>query len=213
MKSKKLLLELVHQVYQFEEENPHLDNLDMEGFLAFMQIKSQRLKENESVSRSLSGDIRPQGFHFQENLPTKLSRLIGLIYRYAKEYTKKALEGSDLKTVEEFSFLVILMTYQKLSKTDLILKNVMPKTSGTEVVKRLLKKNLISQFDDENDKRTQLVSITGKGLSELKKVFPQMHLASKVIVGNLSEEEGRTLVFLLEKLEAFHNDLFLNCRD
>lgn len=105
------------------------------------------------------------------------------------------------------------MTYDHLSKTELILKNVMSKTSGTEVIKRLLKKGLIRQFDDQKDKRSQLVAITFEGLKEMKKVFPRMQTASKIIAGQLTAPEQQTLAFLLKKLEAHHNTLFLQHRD
>ena len=86
----------------------------------------------------------------------------------------------------------------------------MNKTSGTEVIKRLLKKGMIAQFRDENDRRSQLVSITESGIAEMKKVFPKMQLATEIISGNLSENEKHTLIFLLQKLELYHHDVYLN---
>ena len=213
MKTKKLLVELVECVSLLESENPHLERYDLQGFMAFLQSRSVTGKQEHFAPRKIAGHRKPHGFHLHENPANILSRLIGLIYRYAREYTKKALEGSSLQTVEEFSFLVVLMTYDSLTKTELILKNAMVKTSGTEVVKRLLKKKLIRQFDDINDKRSQLVAITGQGLAEMKIVFPRMHLASDIIAGNLDPAELHTLVFLLQKLEAYHNELFLGRKD
>jgi|SRR5690625_3984770 len=213
MKSKELLLQIVEHLDAFEKENKHLEQYTLRDFLSYMQSRTGSETESLPAPRHIAGGKKPEGFRMQENTANLLSRLISLIYRYAKEYTKKALEESDLQTVEEFSFLIVLMTYDHLSKTELILKNVMAKTSGAEVVKRLLKKGLIMQFDDEKDKRSQLVAITPKGLKEMKKVFPRMHIASEIITGNLSISEQETLAFLLQKLEAYHNKLFLLHRD
>lgn len=212
MKSKELLTGLIEQLAVFEEENPHLEHYRLEDFLSFLQTRTFEKSQIVS-SRHIAGNKKPAGFHFQENTSIMLSRLVSLIYRYAKEYTKKALSESALQTVEEFSYLVVLMTFDSLSKTELILKNVMGKTSGMEVIRRLLKKGLIRQFADKQDKRSQLVSITPKGLKEMKKVFPKMQMASEIITGNLSLQEQETLVFLLQKLEAFHNQLFLTYKD
>lgn len=212
MKSKEILTQLIDYLEVFEEENEHLSRYTLNDFLSFLQSRIGE-KNSPTATRGIGGHKRQTGFQFQENTSTVLARLISLNYRYAKEYTKKALEGSELQTVEEFSFLIVLMTYDHLSKTELILKNVMSKTSGTEVIKRLLKKGLIKQFADKKDKRSQLVAVTSKGLKEMKKVFPKMQMASRIISGKLSLPEQQTLMFLLQKLEAHHNHLFLQHRD
>ncbi len=212
MKTKALQIQLLEYVDRFEKENPHLEEYRWKDFLSF--LRSIEKEENKSFpSRTISGDRMPEGLSLKGGNSEMLSRQISLIYRYTKAYTKKALKESLLQTVEEFSFLVVLMTYDYLSKTDLILKNVMSKTSGTEVIKRLLKKGLITQFADEEDKRSRLVSITSKGLEEMKKIFPKMQLASEVVRGNLTPSEERTLLFLLQKLESCHHDLFLNHKE
>lgn len=213
MSSKALIIQLVEYVDQFEKQNDHLDDYTMEGFLSFMQAREFDRKEQVLKSSNRIGPKRPEGVVAGQNFTAILSRMIGLIYRYAREYTKMALEDSELQTMEEFSFLIVLTTYDSLSKTDLIQKNVMPKTSGTEVVKRLLRKKLIHQFDDENDRRSQLVAVTPKGMEELKKVFPKMRMASEVITGNLTLQEQQTLSFLLQKLDAWHNNIYLNHRE
>ncbi len=212
MKSRETLIQVIEYLAVFEEENPHLEGYELNDFLSFMQSRTCKVSAKQ-IARPIGGSKKPGGFNFSENAKALLSRQIGLIYRYAKEYTKKALKGSSLQTVEEFSFLVVLMTYDHLSKTDLILKNVMGKTSGIEVIKRLLKKGLIRQFADKKDRRSQLVAITEKGLKEMKKVFPKMQIASEIIAGNLTVSEQRTLLFLLQKLDTYHNNLFLNHRD
>jgi hypothetical protein len=52
------------------------------------------------------------------------------MYRYAKGYIKKALQESIIQTPDEFSFLITLMTFESLTKTELINKQVIEKTSG-----------------------------------------------------------------------------------
>jgi hypothetical protein len=37
-----------------------------------------------------------------------------------------------------------------------------------------------------------------------------MNMVAKIIVGKLSKEEQQTLVYLLRKLDDYHNDIFLN---
>lgn len=120
--NKKVLIELIEQMSVFESENPQLTDYNLKDFLSFMQTRTYSEDKPETFHRKDGGDKRPEGFSFHEDSAVILARLISLMYRYAKEYTKKALAGSRLQTVEEFSFLIILLTYDSLSKTELIQK-------------------------------------------------------------------------------------------
>ncbi len=144
---------------------------------------------------------------------TDISILIILMFRYAKGYTKKALKDSMINTADEFSFLITLMTYESLSKTELIVKQVMEKTSGTEIINRLLKLGLVEQYNDEVDKRSICVKITHAGRMELVKVLPHMNTVSQIVTGNLNETEKSMLAYMLRKIEHYHNDIFLNKKD
>jgi DNA-binding MarR family transcriptional regulator len=105
------------------------------------------------------------------------------------------------------------MTHESLTKTELINKQIMEKTSGTEVIKRLLNNGMISEFSDENDRRSVRVKITPKGYQSIAGILPNMSLVSEIVVGNLSEQEIVTLAYLLKKLDHYHNDIFLNKRN
>jgi DNA-binding MarR family transcriptional regulator len=89
----------------------------------------------------------------------------------------------------------------------------MEKTSGSEVIRRLIKRGLIVESADEDDKRSVRVSITRSGREEILKILPLMSKVSNIVVGNLSNEEINTLSYLLKKLDYFHNDIYLNKRD
>ena len=108
--------------------------------------------------------------------------------------------------------MIILLTHDSLSKTELINKNVHEKTTGMEIIKRLLRMGLISQFDDDLDKRSQRVAITEKGKYTIFSILDKMEDVSKIVSGNLSDLEKHTLKQLLEKLDHFHYDIFINDR-
>ena len=105
------------------------------------------------------------------------------------------------------------MTYDSLSKGELITKQVMEKTSGSEIIRRLIKKGLIVESPDENDKRSIRVSVTKYGREEILKILPIMSKVTKIVAGNLNAEEINTLSYLLKKLDYFHNDIYLNKKD
>jgi DNA-binding MarR family transcriptional regulator len=132
--------------------------------------------------------------------------------RYAKWYIKKVLRDSLLQTPDEFSFLISLMTYDSLNKSELITKQIMEKTSGTEVINRLVKRGMIFETADQNDKRSIRVSITKSGREEILRILPLMTKVTEIVVGDLSAEEINTLSYLLKKLDYFHNDIYINKR-
>lgn len=144
---------------------------------------------------------------------TEISTLLVFMYRYAVIYFKKALKEGNINTLDEFSFLITLMTYTSLTKTELIQKLIMEKTSDVEVIKRSVKHGLIEEFANPNDKRSVLVAITAKGKEELSSLLPRMGLVGSVVVGNLNPTEVSSLSYLLRKLDYYHNDIFLHHRN
>lgn len=212
MKSRKVLTQIIELIDTFEANNPHLEEYNINDFLSYLESQSYGGKQ-DALTTGLMREINLSGIKVHENRANIISRQVSLVYRYVKEYTKKGLEGSDLKTIEEFSYLIVLMAYDSLTKTELIQKNAMGKTSGIEVIKRLLQKNLIKQFADTKDRRSQRVKITHEGIMEMRKIFPQVQSASDVIAGNLSQSEQQTLIFLLQKLNMHHHEIFLNHLD
>ncbi|MCK7530192.1 MAG: winged helix DNA-binding protein [Marinilabiliales bacterium] len=162
--------------------------------------------------REISGENKGWFKDEYRNTTSDISILIVLMNHYAKWYIKKVLRDSHLQTPDEFSFLITLMTYDSLSKSELITKQVMEKTSGSEVIRRLIKRGLIVESADENDKRSIRVSITKSGREEILKILPLMSKVTKIVVGNLSAEEINTLSYLLKKLDYFHNDIYINKR-
>ena len=144
---------------------------------------------------------------------TDISILLVMMFRYAKGYIKKALKDSKIKTADDFSFMITLLTYDSMTKMELINLQVMEKTSGTEIINRLIKLGLVEQSQDEKDKRSVRIKLTDAGKKEIYSILPQMRLVSQIVTGNLSENEINTLAYTLRKLDHFHNDIFNNQKD
>lgn len=212
MRSKEILITLINELATFEAENEQIEHLAMQDFLGFLNTKhSKNLLHSEE--RELAGSEGQWVQNLGDNVETNIATSVNLMYRYAKGYIKKAIHGSIIQTVDELTFLLVLITFESLSKSELIAKNIMEKTSGIEVIKRLLNQELILQFADENDKRSQRVAITPKGIEELMKVMPNVALVSDVVSGNLTATERSTLAYLLKKLDHHHHDIYTNAKD
>ncbi len=207
MSSKRILIELIEELDNFENQGLGGKDIQLSDFLAYLNNKNEGL---EFKGREIGGGENPEFTQAGETVDTEIARLLVILYRYAKGHLKKLTRESIIQTPEELSFLLVLMSFPSLTKTELIIKNVMEKTSGIEVIKRLLKKDLVIQFNDPNDKRSQQVKITEMGKHELFKLLPSMQGVSTLISGNLSDSEKSNLRYLLKKLDLFHHEIYVS---
>lgn len=206
MKSYKLVHQLLNLVEEFEQEytGGELCLSDFSGFLI------NKLEHSDSYKTSLDvrfGKMEEETQELAYQIDNAIGRLFVYMSRYAKSYIKKTLEGTPLQSPEDFTALAILLTHESLSKGELISRNIQEKTSGTEVIRRLLAAGLVKQWDDQTDKRSKRISITDTGRDLLHQVFDDMNYVGKMVTGNLSYSEKLKLQYLLNKLETFHFQL------
>ena len=140
-----------------------------------------------------------------ESSETILTMLISYLNRYAKHYSKKALEDTPLSTIDEFTFLATLSYQESLTKTELIQAHLLEITSGIEIIKRLTKSGLLASFSDPNDRRSKRVKLTPKGREVFKDVMEKMDEVAHILAGDLSASERDQLLPLLYKLNDFHS--------
>ena len=210
MKKSEILTTLINRFFAFDAEKGNQEEYSIEEFIGYLNAKSG---SQDLGMREISGENKGWFKDEYRNTTSDISILIVLMYHYAKGYIKKALRESYLQTPDEFSFLITLMTYDSLSKSELITKQVMEKTSGSEIIRRLINRGMVVESADENDKRSIRVSITKSGREEVISILPLMSKVTKIVVGNLSTEEINTLSYLLKKLDYFHSDIYTNKRE
>lgn len=211
MDSKYLLIkQLIDNVAHYEAELSPGAAINMEGFLNFAQ---GNLQNDYLQKRNLAGNLELEVQERGNKQETTIAILVTFIYRYARLYAKKVLQNSAFSTLDEFSYTITLLTHVSLSKKELIQKNVHEKTTGMEIIKRLLKHGLIRQFNSEEDRRSQRVAITESGRSAVFSVLHKLEDVSTIMTGNLSATEKRTLTNILKKLDHFHFDIFVNEHD
>ncbi len=210
MKKSEILTTLITHFFSFDAEMGNNEEYSIDEFIGYLNAKSGG---QELAMREISGENKGWFKDEYHNTISDISILIVLMNHYAKWYIKKVLRDSHLQTPDEFSFLITLMTYDSLSKSELITKQVMEKTSGSEVIRRLIKRGLIFESANEKDKRSVRVSISKSGREEILRILPEMSKVTKIVVGNLCAEEINTLSYLLKKLDYFHNDIYINNRD
>ena len=193
MRTKNILKEIIDELDQFEQTLQDDKEVGMKDFLAY-------LSTNKNQSPRYSADI-------------EIVQQISLLHRYSKFYVKKILKDSPMQTMDEYTYLIPLLESESMTKTELNNMNAMEKTSGNEVINRLLKKNLIKQKRDELDRRSMRVYITDLGKRELFKIIPDLQKIAIFFSSNLSQFQKLSLASNLNSMSHLHKDIFLNDKD
>lgn len=191
-----LVKNVIDLVAEFELQNQtNKYTNDMEGFKKWMSQQQVPVATWEGQAQGRSAD-------------SVISTLLVHMNRFAKNYAKAAILGSDFTTQEDFIYLINLKAFGKMSKIDLIKKNVHDKPVGTLIINRLLAKNWITQEDSDFDKRSKIINITPKGLDVLEQQMGKIRQATSIVSANLSETEKIELINLLNKLNDFHANIY-----
>lgn len=145
---------------------------------------------------SLENDIQQTKFRNEYQ-----KAVINLIYTFnwLTEKNKQFFEKADI-TSQQFNILRILRGAGAPLSTLQIRQRMLDKMSDTSrIVDRLVKKDLVKKVICKTDRRLVDVTISEKGLSLLKELDGYNDELDS-IVGNISEEEAKTLNQLLDKM-------------
>jgi len=197
-----LLKELIDRCEQFESVNQNNEYPnDIDGFRQWVCGKTR------------AEESRPEpGWDGKEKGRTPesvISTMIVHMNRYAKTYSKSAIHGSDFSTQEEFIYLITLTAYGEMTKTELIRRNIQDKPSGMLIINRLLQQGWVVQVDSAVDKRSKVLRLTAKGKTALGQIKKRIDTATQLVAGDLTRPEKLELIRLLQKLEQFHEPIFL----
>lgn len=131
-----------------------------------------------------------------------ISYLIQRVSRLNKFFGKKALKGTDIKSVDEFALLNTIYHNRGIAKSELYKKAAFETTTGTQILNRLIKKELVKEYLCEQDKRVSRTELTNRGHSVREVAFAAMKKEVKFKVSPLDQEEKANLEKLLKKIDA-----------
>lgn len=201
--SYQLLHELLDLVERYEEFRGNAE-LSMSNFLRFAD---QSLEQQASTEES---GVAMKGHAY---LNAMIARDISFVYRYMRYIVRKAIKDTPLQTIDEYTYLITLMAKGEMTKTELNNYNVIEKTSGSEIIRRLLKSGLISQMRNMEDRRSLLLSITPEGRRVVRDLLPRMQQSSDILLRDLSWDQKIFLHTLHEQLYESNHPLVLTERE
>ncbi len=143
-------------------------------------------------------------------LDVMASYLIGGLASYAEVWVKVTYEGLPLLSLGDFAILKTIQQLGNPSKTQVAEEVTMERTTCIESIKRLARNGILQEETDPSDRRLKRVRLTPDGQALLRVVDAKMVSLGKLLVGNLSHMEKKSLIPLLNKLKCFHEDLYKN---
>lgn len=196
----KLIRLLLDYVEAYASEH---DNDDIQEFSVFLSNHVSAASARPLDSEPEKGDY----VNYKKYRDVEFSSDLTTLFRFAKIYIKKAFANTSFKSIDEYGFLASLFKDKSLLKSELIQMHLLEISSGSEIIKRLVKSGLIYEYADENDKRARRIALTEKGEKEIIMSFNEMHMVSEIIIGNLTEEELNNSLAIFRKLIYFHKHL------
>ena len=137
-----------------------------------------------------------------------IAMFLTIMSKYAQFYAKKVFRNTEVYSLEDFSVLVTLYPEKEFKKIDVLKYCILEKSSGNEVLKRLLRDNMLQERENPNDARSKLLSLTDKGKYQFELIQKGIENMSKHVTGDLSDEEKNQLLSILFKLHNFHQPYF-----
>jgi DNA-binding MarR family transcriptional regulator len=117
-----------------------------------------------------------------------------------KKQAKSILAESNLSSLDEYSFLLHLNHQESFRKMEIIEIHNLEAPTGIEIIKRLLKNDLIEEFPDKDDKRAKRIKITNTGKSHLLTIKQKIDQVFSAFEEPLSLNEKIQMSGLLDKL-------------
>ncbi|WP_207428650.1 MarR family winged helix-turn-helix transcriptional regulator [Pedobacter sp. SYSU D00535] len=133
-----------------------------------------------------------------------INTLLVHLFRYAKIYSKLAIAESPFATIDDVIFLINLRHRGAMTKIELIELNIHEKSTGIQIINRLISSGFVAEAINPSDKRSKKICITEAGIKALEANMDSVRAASKIVVGDLNKSEKLQLIGLLQKLETFH---------
>jgi DNA-binding PadR family transcriptional regulator len=187
-------VELVRLWGAYEEQNPNatLDNF-FRHQLSLISKKPEKSEQQEKLIPDING---------------RLMILLRRIAKYHITYSNKALEGTGFDQIEEFGLLVTIFNEVNPIKSEAIYNNIIELSSGTNMLNRLKKRGLVSEYSDTEDKRVKRLQVTEKGKQALMIAKDKVQQVAIMMTYGLSDEDKQVCIQLLSPANNRFNGMF-----
>lgn len=180
----------------YEASGGNTDHFDQEDFVSWLITSQRRVIQPEAAA---SAEPFANGL---------IAMYLSFMARYAQFYSRRVFRHSVVYSEDDWGVLVSLYPQQQLKKSDVMRGCIMEKSSGNEVLKRMLKQGLLEETPHPGDKRSKLIALTDAGRTAFESVQGGIYKLANTVVADLTEDEKETFLHLLNKLHRFHKPVF-----
>jgi DNA-binding MarR family transcriptional regulator len=152
------------------------------------------------------GELRP-------DINGRLIILLRRIGKFHMVYSNKALEDTELDQIEEFGILVTIYNQKNPIKSEAIFNNIMELSSGTNMLIRMKKRGLVSEYTDPDDKRVKRLKLTAKGETVLINAKDRVLKVAHMMVHDLTDDDKQLCMQLLNPINERFSDTFQKNRN
>jgi len=194
--SLEFIRKLLDLVQDYETDGGNTGAFDREDFIIWLLSRQSRLLKKEearSAGAPLNGLI---------------AMYLSFMARYAQFYSRRVFRDTAIYSEDDWGVLITLYPDIQLKKTDVIRRCILEKSSGNEVLKRMLKQGLLREHGHPGDKRAKLIGLTDAGRAAFESVQSGVARLSDIVVADLTEEEKTNLLQILNKLNRYHKPVF-----
>ncbi len=211
------ITELIQKWGEYENLYPNPQLSDFGRWLSTQDQKQKTaptvLKKGEQYAVKWSSyEEGLKHHHDMKSDEVKIGMLIGRLNKFGRMYAKKTLHSLNMN-IDEFTFLAAVLHIENPKKSDVINVNLFEPTSGTEILRRLIKLGYVKESINKEDKRSKLLKITASGEKTIFKAFEEMTKVGTLVAANLSDKQKTELISILDYLNDFHVHLYLNHKE
>lgn len=131
------------------------------------------------------------------------------LFKAIRFYFKPFLQKHALSSIDDFFFLATLTWKNNISKKTLCQINMTDIPTGMDIIKRLIRQQLVNENENPQDKREKLLTLTETGQQKIYAVFSDDYNIQDVMA-DMGTEDRTTLLKLLDRLNHFHTAVYNN---
>jgi DNA-binding MarR family transcriptional regulator len=198
------LVELVQAWEEYQLQHPD-GALDGFGFWL-------RTRNNQASARQFRADDKEfDKYKNEAKLSMQAGYLIGKLNQYVMVYTKPIMKKRGLHSMDDFGYLATVQWHGAITKSRACQAMLHEITTGTDIIRRLVRLSFLIELPDTTDKRQKILQITAKGekvLAQLQEDFRDI----PDVLGDLDAQSRISLVASLMNLDVYHDNIIKEMR-